>query len=298
MVVNRACHRPTEYKSRSGVTLLEVTVVIGVIGILAAILIPAVQAARGASDRLDCANRLRQISLALQNYESTWTVFPTNLPGWVWYDPLAPYLEMTRGADLYPVLRCVSDPFATGERARRTSYLSSTGTVDFRHPRPEEWNGFQGCAFSPHRFRDFPDGLSNTTAVSEQLTFPDFAPVVVNWEGIEHHWIRQFRYVPVVRTDLDEQFEECDQHARMPVRGWYYHESYNHVMTPNRNSCTNGGLLSANRLAVTVTSLHSGGVNVAFADGGVRFISNSIDRKVWRAVGTRNGGETEASQAL
>jgi prepilin-type processing-associated H-X9-DG protein len=43
--------------------------------------------------------------------------------------------------------------------------------------------------------------------------------------------------------------------------------------------------------ATTARSWHPGGVNVAFADGAVRFISESIDRPLWRSLGTRNGGE-------
>jgi prepilin-type processing-associated H-X9-DG protein len=42
---------------------------------------------------------------------------------------------------------------------------------------------------------------------------------------------------------------------------------------------------------MAATSRHANGVNVAFGDGGVRFVPNSIDLAVWRGIGTRNGGE-------
>jgi prepilin-type processing-associated H-X9-DG protein len=69
--------------------------------------------------------------------------------------------------------------------------------------------------------------------------------------------------------------------------------TYSHTMMPNEKSCHifNGGDDWYGFTMHSASSEHPGGVNVAMADGAVRFVSQSVSEQVWWAVGTRNGGE-------
>lgn len=91
-----------------GFTLVELLVVIAIIGILVALLLPAVQAARAAARRMSCSNNLKQVSLAMHNYHDTYKRFPPSaiLPRGATFDPwsaqarLLPYLEQANLEDL------------------------------------------------------------------------------------------------------------------------------------------------------------------------------------------------------
>lgn len=120
MSTARSLIRPSR---SSGFTLIELLVVIAIIAILIALLLPAVQQAREAARRTQCKNNLKQIGLALHNYESTYRVFPigfldvlsTNTAakdgGWAWDAYVLPYIDQ---APLYNSFNFNYHPFGSG----------------------------------------------------------------------------------------------------------------------------------------------------------------------------------------
>lgn len=110
-------------RRRAGFTLVELLVVIAIIGILVALLLPAIQAAREAANRSECANNLKQMGLALQNYHDSFDTFPYGVRpggrngGWgaSFYVRILPYVEQKSLADSWP-WQLASEPDSYGRR--------------------------------------------------------------------------------------------------------------------------------------------------------------------------------------
>jgi len=184
-------------RSRRGFTLIELLVVIAIIGVLVALLLPAVQAAREAARRSQCSNNLKQIGLGLHNYHSTHDKFPIggacnqggiNCTSWDGMSAVAQMLPFLEQQPLYSSINfywsasnalnntakitfvngfaCPSDGNAS-QTSNNNSYMASQGTTAQSNP------GSSTGMFSnrdDYGLRDVTDGSSSTIAYSEKLT--------------------------------------------------------------------------------------------------------------------------------
>lgn len=107
----------TTLQTRRGFTLIELLVVIAIIAILISLLLPAVQQAREAARRTQCKNNLKQLGLALHNYESTYSILPMNADS-ASYSPQARLLPYMEQANLQGLID-FSQPFLTGPVSNR-----------------------------------------------------------------------------------------------------------------------------------------------------------------------------------
>lgn len=304
---------------RAGVSLIEMIIVIGVVALLLGITIPAVMSSRNVARRLHCSSNLKQLGLAINNYESQYGVFPL---GWTHKYQLLPFIEQaaiyqTPLSDSTMALErwgpiehfvvtlylCPDDsaPTSFSNGSGRTwgaaSYSACSGTGIQR----DGFNGMfnLGVGYGPRfpggfvRPVDVIDGLTNTAAMSEILhSNGRLDRLRTNWG------------TPVALTSADELDQFSDLCSSIPPNppnyGWrgngmnrgvpWYNGSpgqgmYNHVNLPNRPSCTNGSAVQYG--AYTAASLHVGGVNTLFGDGRVAFCGNMIDINVWREMGSR-----------
>ena len=299
-------------RRRCGFTLIEMLTVISIIGVLVGLLLPAVQSVRGAAARASCQNSMKQIGLALHNYESAHgrlppgpsaKIGPEN-PEWVlsWMALTLPYVEQNAlwrqsaaACRETPVIRrnpphvgyatpvksfvCAADARLmepgtppSGRRKAFTSYLGLAGS--FVGPAAIVTDGGRSIRAAPGVFGERPGNrIADITDGASQTVAAGERPPPATFEA--GGW-----YGPA------ETGTGPDQDIRYG-QPWMY---------GNGLGCQGGGShFGPGRLDNPcdrnhLWSLHRGGGNFLFADGSVRFLSYSAD-SILPALATRAGGE-------
>ncbi len=278
-------------QSHRGFTLVELLVVIAIIGILIALLLPAVQAAREAARRCQCTNNLSQVILAVQNYNMTHTKYP---PGTIdeagpianeaqgyhhnWISQTLPYFEESntfrhidfsvgvydesnatvRQAAIW-TLRCPSSP--ARDRSEELAFLTNYAGCHGPTETPIDVDN-QGVFFlnSSIGYEDVSDGSSHTIFIGEKLI--DDADTLGWMSG--------------TRATLRNTGTRINAEATRRNRGMAVEPP-----APKRDKFYVGGY----------GSHHPGGGNFALGDGSVRFVSETIDPELFQHLGNRADGE-------
>jgi prepilin-type N-terminal cleavage/methylation domain-containing protein/prepilin-type processing-associated H-X9-DG protein len=312
--------------ARKAFTLIELLVVIAIIAVLVGLLLPAVQKVREAANRIQCQNNLKQMALAVHNYHNSFNSFPvgrgypdmmslslhSQILQWMEQDNLCMSMNMMAGpmdpgnmvslGTTVKIFLCPSDSTSAIPAGwAGTNYRANEGTslayyygssdpagVNAGLPAPNGVFFANAC----YRISDITDGTSNTAMISEHI-IGDFSNSEVTANGDT--------FAPgTTPANADQALSQCnaiditnlffqgESDVGAPwIYGYHSTSSYWHSAPPGGRSC----LFGSSRVMTTANSNHDSGVNAAFCDGSVHFITYQIDLGTWRALGTRNGGE-------
>ncbi|HID21613.1 MAG TPA: DUF1559 domain-containing protein [Planctomycetaceae bacterium] len=302
-----------------GFTLIELLVVIAIIATLIALLLPAVQAAREAARKTQCRNRLKQIGLALHNYEETHRVFPPgyvyqsspdgNRCGFGWGTMVLPFLEQGVFYDRFDFSRpiwdpthqdlvqrrlsvylCPSDPVTEhvfvemgpqpGERYAAANYVANFASPDL-DASPDNSDGIFSRN-SATRVRDVRDGLSQTLFIGERVNGVRYR----SGGGLRPQ--RSLEAAGLVyhtgsgaHTHFETIWAGAVRDLGDPTDDHGHMTLFHTGHTPNSPQTDDRD----------ITAPHSGLALFLIGDGSVQGLSTSIDFAVYQALGTRAGGE-------
>ena len=313
----------TVNSERHGFTLVELLVVIAIIGILIALLLPAVQSAREAARRMQCSNNLKQIGLALHNYHTSHKSLPVGAYDccWgTWIVALLPYMEQQPLYDLWVPGYDEDSPGVTYSSSTNkpvTTKRIETYTCPSDMPStPWGTTGITGHNYvgnfgnTGHVWRTYNDG--NVLDTLDPFQFAG-APFMFVIKADSHPKVAKFRDFLDGLSNTLMCSEAIQGHGGSDLRGftWWGNATYFHTsLTPNSPQpdvmlrdyyCDNTNRLNplctwtsdgeTPPMQMAARSRHPGGVNALLADGSGRFVSENIAWDTWNWLGTTAGGE-------
>jgi prepilin-type N-terminal cleavage/methylation domain-containing protein/prepilin-type processing-associated H-X9-DG protein len=307
---------------RRGFTLVELLVVIAIIGVLVALLLPAVQSAREAARRAKCQNNLRQLGLAVHLFEEGQRKLPSNRYGdyddaaafggpfenstsWSWLSAVLPYLEQSTVVNFgdipnrplnqtqvidtpLPVFHCPSDELARVKVFfEQTRYLRGlkTGLTNYK--------GVQGANFC---WGDWANGNS-TGGDCEPWWKGDGAIYPMDWQSPKS-WAAIKDGTSNTYLAGEDVWHETRATCSSPCYGLGYSwahpvESSKTAALPPNAKRPDGTPYAADDWTGHngFRSKHPGGVQFLYCDGSVHFVADSIPLGLYRAAATIDGGE-------
>jgi len=306
---------------RTAFTLVELLVVIAIIGVMVGLLLPAIQAAREAARRMQCSNNLKQIGLGLHNYHGSYNMLPfawggtrppAGSPGYSALSQLLPYIEQAALYERIDFAKPLTDTFNTPARLTEVATFRCPSDLDNPQPQTGGATNYMANVGSQHiwqdplrqdgpflrarqlRFRDILDGTSNTAAFAERM-LTDGSNGMISLDsdvflGSGDPATPDEAISMCYATDVTNLASQFPIFMGAPwINGQHV---YLHVDVPNRRSC---GFFPI-KATMPASSRHIGGAHMLRCDGSVQFITQSVNLALWRAVGTRGGGERLESE--
>ena len=301
----------------AGFTLVELLVVIAIIGILVALLLPAVQQAREAARRMQCSNSLKQIGLAVHNYHDTNKTFP---PGNItegpccgtrsrttWAISILPYMENQPLYDQYDMNAFNEDPVNAFVREQFVKiYICPSDINTNRLERPGSGPGNR-LEYAPGSYRAV-SCASNGRCWGDNHQIFDSGQFCFRNRGVMHHVGTRQANVENFASILDGssntlmvgEFHTRTQNRRRTFWAYTY-TSYNQssitfdqprVLIPDYNRCVSiGGVGGSNACKRGWGSFHPGSLQYCLADGSVRNVAENTDINILARLATINGNE-------